>query len=215
MNGQVLGGEQGAPVEGLPGQALDLPSAQGDRAVWPVSKMMSRVLTFKRFSYTATIGLFNPSLAEKRPTLAPTAEATASPTPAAEATATLVPAADATAPSPLSESHTGVTLEKGDCFDLDSGEVVTDERCDVHFNEYAGQMGLAAQNDALLSSNMRDNPPTRAECQAEVWLDVQVFFPPTGFYFCFQTNQGGHGFFVERDDQWERGRIVFDWWVFP
>lgn len=118
-----------------------------------------------------------------------------------------------TAPNPLPVTNTGITLNNGECFNFDNGQVLApDAQCDVWLYQPAM---FRQMNGAQISGYVTMEPPTRSYCAAGRYepgdLAVQ-----TDLYYCFISNEGNIGFIVARN--YLGGvpftGIVFDYWVF-
>jgi hypothetical protein len=123
------------------------------------------------------------------------------------------PTPEEIAPDPLPAGYTGVILNNGECFDLDTGAVsAPDLRCDV----WLTQSGLYSQmNGAQISGYVTMEAPSRTNCVA-ARFDPGDLAVQTDLFSCFLTDEGQVGFIVARE---YRGGIpstgiVFDYWVF-
>jgi hypothetical protein len=124
---------------------------------------------------------------------------------------------DAVAPDPLPVNTTGQILNRGECFDLDAGQVVDadDASCDVRLagSDEPGPH-LYPQNGARFDSAFFEQP-TRAQCQAAP-IEEGMFDPLSEVNICYQTNTGHYGFIrITSSLGPPVERIVFDWWTYP
>ena len=94
-------------------------------------------------------------------TLAAVPASTHTPSPFPEPTATWTATPEETAPDPLPVQNTGITLQNGECYDLDTGDVpfAVDADCDILSTV---NQELLPQNGALLSGYADMNPRTRS-----------------------------------------------------
>ncbi len=119
------------------------------------------------------------------------------------------------APNPLPATNTGIILNNGECFNLDTGAVAAapDAQCDL----WLVQPALFRQvNGAKLSGyGVSFTPPTRSKC-AGAKFDPGDLAIQTDLHMCFLSNEGKVGFIVVR--QYRGGvpstGIVFDYWIF-
>lgn len=137
-------------------------------------------------------------------------------TPVPGPTSTSTPEPDETAPVPLPASHTGIILQHGECYDLDTGNApyVMGPACDMLFSPpYVIQM----QNGAQISGYATLTPPSLSHCVGATYEPGDLS-PNTDLYLCFRTNEGHYGFIVQRPDgapfEISSTRLVFDYWVF-
>jgi len=124
---------------------------------------------------------------------------------------------DVAAPDPLPVNTTGQILDRGECFDLDAGQVVAagDAGGDVCLAD-SGEPAphLYPQGGARFDSAFFEQP-TRAQCQAAP-LEEGMFDPISDVNICFQTNEGRYGFVrVTSGLEPPVDRLVFDWWTYP
>ncbi len=118
-----------------------------------------------------------------------------------------------TAPDPLPASNTSITLNNGQCFNFDNGQVTApDAQCDVWLVEPAL---FRQMNGAQVSGYVTMNAPTRTHCVAGQYESGDLALQ-TDLYMCFITNEGRVGFVVVRDylGGIPSTGVVFDYWVF-
>lgn len=141
---------------------------------------------------------------------------TAAPTDTVAPTHTVAPSAtpNDVAPDPLPATHTGIILSLNECFDFDSGLVLTADNaeCDMWLKEsiLIGQM-----NGTQISGYVTFTAPTKSDCLAGT-SDPNDLAIQTDLYMCFITADGAVGFVVARD---YLGAVpftgfTFDYWVF-
>lgn len=132
---------------------------------------------------------------------------------AAETAAPAPPQAE-NAPVPLPAAQTGIPLKNGECFNFDSGQVVSspDDQCDVWLVEPAL---FRQMNSARISGYVTLSPPARTQCSSSLYEtgDIAV---QTDMFMCFITNQAGIGYIVVRAFQGEvpTTGVILDYWVF-
>jgi hypothetical protein len=139
--------------------------------------------------------------------------ATATETPTAAPADTSTPSEFA--PDPLPASHTGVVLNVGECFDFDSGQVLTSAAagCDMWQPEPA----LVRQmNGASISGYVTFEVPSKSRCVAATY-DPNDLAIQTDLYMCLMTNEGAVGFLVARSylGGVPMTGFAFDYWLFP
>lgn len=152
-------------------------------------------------------------------TLPPAADSPIPPTdplpPPPTPTDTAVP--DIFAPDPLPMTNTGIILNDGECYDLDNGHApyTLDDDCDILL---VYPQILRPQNGAQLCGHATLTPPSSNDC-ASAAFDPGDLAPNTDLYICFLSDEGNHGFIVQRHDgapfDTASHRLVFDWWVYP
>jgi len=117
-------------------------------------------------------------------------------------------------PDPLPAAYTGVTLQNGECFDFDSGQVFAsaNSQCDIWLVEPAL---IRQQNGARVSGYVTSTPPGRSACLGARYEPGDLAMQ-TDLYFCFITNAGQPGFLVPTHYQGgiPPTGIVFNYWVF-
>ena len=149
-------------------------------------------------------------------TLAAVPASTHTPSPIPEPTTTWTATPEETAPDPLPVQNTGITLQNGECYDLDTGDApyVMDADCDILSTV---NQELLPQNGALLSGYADMNPPTRSECMLKEYASDHLV-AQSDLYLCFVTSEGDYGFLVGRQDsapfEIYSTRLIFDYWVF-
>ena len=131
-------------------------------------------------------------------------------TPLPSATATL----QQTAPDPLPSSHTGFNMNTGECFDYDTGLMLSapDGECDIWLAE---SVLLKQVNKAQTSGYTTFTPPSLSACQSAQY-DPNDLAVQTDLYMCFTSNQGNYGFIVARGylGSVPFTGIVFDYWLY-